>query len=269
VLEKKSSLEQKATELIEAANEAGGKDNITVVLVQNNKKPLKQPASKPVLVKKKKVEPVISRNDMDESVEPLATTKHQTVASQVSNPGKRHNNILWILSILCLLFLSGFIWMWWSKNHFSGTPGEVVKKEKNVQEIRLQTFINASPGDTVELETGSKDHILYLTDTLWVNRPSLYLKGKNTILLKDSSSSNRVAIMVSPECRSLVIDSLTIDGFDIGISMTGKESLQLKGVKFKNCPINVAFRFSGTGDLKTVFRNATLSKDTTAQNSIH
>jgi hypothetical protein len=102
-----------------------------------------------------------------------------------------------------------------------------------------------------------------------VNRPSLYLKGKNTILLKDSSSSNRVAIMVSPECRSLVIDSLTIDGFDIGISMTGKESLQLKGVKFKNCPINVAFRFSGTGDLKTVFRNATLSKDTTAQNSIH
>jgi serine/threonine protein phosphatase PrpC len=269
VLEKKSSLEQKAAELIEAANEAGGKDNITVVLVQNNKKPLKQPASKPVLVKKKKVEPVISRNDMDESVEPVATTKHQTVASQVSNPGKRHNNILWILSILCLLFLSGFIWMWWSKNHFSGTPGEVVKKEKNVQEIRLQTFINASPGDTVELETGSKDHILYLTDTLWVNRPSLYLKGKNTILLKDSSSSNRVAIMVSPECRSLVIDSLTIDGFDIGISMTGKESLQLKGVKFKNCPINVAFRFSGTGDLKTVFRNATLSKDTTAQNSIH
>ncbi|SHE52151.1 PP2C family protein-serine/threonine phosphatase [Flavisolibacter ginsengisoli] len=269
VLEKKSSLEQKAAELIEAANEAGGKDNITVVLVQNNKKPLKQPASKPVLVKKKKVEPVISRNDMDESVEPVATTKHQTVASQVSNPGKRHNNILWILSILCLLFLSGFIWMWWSKNHFSGTPGEVVKKEKNVQEIRLQTFINASPGDTVELETGSKDHILYLTDTLWVNRPSLYLKGKNTILLRDSSSSNRVAIMVSPECRSLVIDSLTIDGFDIGISMTGKESLQLKGVKFKNCPINVAFRFSGTGDLKTVFRNATLSKDTTAQNSIH
>ena len=269
VLEKKSSLEQKAAELVEAANEAGGKDNITVVLVQNNKKPLKQPASKPVLVKKKKVEPVISRNDMDESVEPVATTKHQTVASQLSNPGKRHNNILWILSILCLLFLSGFIWMWWSKNHFSGTPGEVVKKEKNVQEIRLQTFINASPGDTVELETGSKDHILYLTDTLWVNRPSLYLKGKNTILLKDSSSSNRVAIMVAPECRSIVIDSLTIDGFDIGISMTGKESLQLKGVKFKNCPINVAFRFSGTGDLKTVFRNATLSKDTTAQNSIH
>jgi serine/threonine protein phosphatase PrpC len=267
VLEKKSTLEQKAGELIEAANEAGGKDNITVVLVQNNKKPLKQPASKPVLVKKKKIEPVISKNTTVEKIETVAPSTQQRVISRLP---KQNNNssIIWLLSLLCLLFLSGFIWMWWSKNHFSGTPGEVVKKEKNVQEIRLQTFINASPGDTVDLQTGNSNHILYLTDTLWVNRPSLYLKGKNAIMVKDSNSSNRVAIMVSPECRSLVIDSLTIDGFDIGISMAGKESLQLKGVKFKNCSINVAYKFSGTGDLKSVFRNTTQSKDTTAQNSI-
>ena len=269
VLERKNTLEQKATELIEAANEAGGKDNITVVLVQNNKKPLKQPASKPVLVKKKKIEPVVSRNNTEEKVEYVAPSRQQKVATRGPVQGNRNNSIIWLLSILCLLFLSGFIWMWWSKNHFSGTQGEVVKKEKNVQEIRLQTFINASPGDTVDLATGSKDHILYLTDTLWVNRPSLYLKGKNATLAKDSSSSNHVAILVSPECRSIIIDSLTIDGFDIGISMAGKESLQLKGVKFKNCPINVAYRFSGTGDLKSVFRNTTQSKDTTAQNSIH
>jgi hypothetical protein len=267
VLERKNTLEQKATELIEAANEAGGKDNITVVIVENNKKPLKQPASKPVLVKKKKIEPVVSRNSIEEKVEHVAPSRQQKLASRVPVQGNRNNGIIWLLSILCLLFLSGFIWMWWSKNHFSGTPG-VVKKEKNVQEIRLQTFINASPGDTVELQISSRDHILYLTDTLWVNRPSLYLKGKNAIMVKDSNSSNRVAIMVSPECRSLVIDSLTIDGFDIGISMAGKESLQLKGVRFKNCSINVAYRFSGTGDLKSVFRNTTQSKDTTAQNSI-
>jgi PPM family protein phosphatase len=269
VLEKKSTLEQKAGELIEAANEAGGKDNITVVLVQNNKKPLKQPASKPVLVKKKKTDPVNSKNNIEEKVEPVVSSSHQRVENQAPLQGNKNNGIIWLLSLLCLLFLTGFIWMWWSKNHFSGTPGEVVKKEKNVQEIRLQTFINASPGDTVDLQAGNKDHILYLTDTLWVNRPSLYLKGKNTILVKDSSSSNHVAIMVSPECRSLVIDSLTIDGFDIGISMAGKENLQLKGVKFRNCSINVAYRYSGTGDLKSVFRNTTESKDTTAQNSIH
>src|SRR6476660_2642854 len=83
VLEKKSTLEQKAAELIEAANEAGGKDNITVVLVQNNKKPLKQPASKPVLVKKKKIEPVISRNTTGEKIETVAPSGQQRVISRL------------------------------------------------------------------------------------------------------------------------------------------------------------------------------------------
>ena len=49
------SLEEKGAALVIAANEAGGKDNITVVLVQNDKKPLKQKAAKPVKSKKKEV----------------------------------------------------------------------------------------------------------------------------------------------------------------------------------------------------------------------
>ncbi|HJW15909.1 MAG TPA: PP2C family serine/threonine-protein phosphatase [Flavisolibacter sp.] len=269
VLEGKNTLEQKARELIDAANEAGGKDNITVVLVQNNKRPLKQPAAKPVLVKKKKPGPDTSRDIVEEKVEDIASPQTHITASQSDVPGKRNNRVITILSILCVLFLSAFIWMWWSKNRFASTPGQVVKKEKNVQEIRLQTFINASPGDTVDLEPGNKDHILYLTDTLWVSRPSLYLKGKNTKLIKDSSSSNHIAIMVSPECTSLIIDSLTIEGFDIGIYMASKGSLQLKGVKFKNCPLNIVYKFPGTGDIRSVFRNTNQSKDTTDQNSIH
>ena len=55
VLSRKSSLEQKGKELIAAANAAGGKDNITVVLVQNTKRPLKQEVKKPVLIKKTEV----------------------------------------------------------------------------------------------------------------------------------------------------------------------------------------------------------------------
>jgi serine/threonine protein phosphatase PrpC len=38
--------------LVEAANDAGGKDNITVVLVFNDKPPLKQPGNKPVSLQK-------------------------------------------------------------------------------------------------------------------------------------------------------------------------------------------------------------------------
>ncbi|HEU4632882.1 MAG TPA: protein phosphatase 2C domain-containing protein, partial [Flavisolibacter sp.] len=56
VLETNIPLEQKARELVAVANRAGGKDNITVVLVQNNKKPIKQEVKKPVLVKRRDTE---------------------------------------------------------------------------------------------------------------------------------------------------------------------------------------------------------------------
>lgn len=268
VLEGKGSLEQKAGALIQAANEAGGKDNITVVLVQNNKKSVKQPASKPVLVKKKKVDLPSTKENVD-SIEQESLSEPQARAIPTNIPVKRNNNLLWLLSALCLLFLIGFIYMWWSKNSTKDHQGEVVKKTKNVQEIRLQTFINASPGDTVVLETGSKDHLIYLTDTLWINRPSLYLKGNNASLVKDSSSDNHIAIMVSPECKSLVIENLTINGFDIGVLLEGKESFQLKEVKFVNCPIGVAYRFPESGNLNALFKINATSKDSIAQNPKH
>ena len=53
ILVQQRSLEEKGSALIAAANDAGGKDNITVVLVQNTDKPLKQKATKPNVVKKK------------------------------------------------------------------------------------------------------------------------------------------------------------------------------------------------------------------------
>ena len=49
----KGSLKEKATALVAAANAKGGKDNITVVLVKNDKKPTKQVATKPILPEKK------------------------------------------------------------------------------------------------------------------------------------------------------------------------------------------------------------------------
>src|SRR5687767_2912174 len=52
ILSNTDPLNVKAKELIALANNAGGKDNITVVLVQNTDKPLKQKATKPAVIKK-------------------------------------------------------------------------------------------------------------------------------------------------------------------------------------------------------------------------
>ena len=54
VLTKKSQLEEKAFKLIEEANAEGGKDNITVVLVENTKSPAKHEATMPTPAKKKR-----------------------------------------------------------------------------------------------------------------------------------------------------------------------------------------------------------------------
>src|SRR5215204_3383433 len=72
-------LQQKGEALIKAANAAGGKDNITVVLVRNDKKPLKQRATKPVLTKKnlstEEPAPVVSTSPIAQKPMPVQKKK--------------------------------------------------------------------------------------------------------------------------------------------------------------------------------------------------
>jgi serine/threonine protein phosphatase PrpC len=233
VLEKKILLGQKANELIAVANTAGGKDNITVVLVQNYKRPVKQEAKKPVLIKREPVE---------NSKPPQKATPVEEVR-QTTKPKEKNTGIIVILSILCLLFLSGFIWLWQKQHNTKNAQDDLVTNEKNVQEIRLQTFINASQSDTILLNNPNWSGTISLTDTIWVRRDSLYLKGSNTILLKDSSAATAVAIMIAPNCKHIVLDSLTLQNFSIGIMAANKNALQLKNVQFKDCPVAVAYTF--------------------------
>lgn len=233
ILEKKISLEQKANQLIASANEAGGKDNITVVLVQNNKRPVKQEAKKPVLIKKA---------DVEKTQEPVQQTP-ALITKQKTPHTKSGSGAIVVLSILCLLFLSGFVWLWWKQHQAPQTFSSITTKEKNTQEIRLQTFINASVSDTVSLGDGNWPNTIMLTDTIWIQRDSLYLKGGNITLLKDSSAANAIAIMVAPNCKHVVLDSLVLQNFSTGIIAANQNALQLKNVQFKNCPVAVAYKF--------------------------
>ena len=52
ILTSNKNLKEKGKALVKAANEAGGKDNITVVLVKNDKSRLIHEATKPIITKK-------------------------------------------------------------------------------------------------------------------------------------------------------------------------------------------------------------------------
>ena len=249
VLLKRTTLEQKGKELVAAANDAGGKDNITVVLVHNNKRSVKQEAAKPVLIKKRDIENVEAQREEPEPVKAMPA------------PATRNKNgVILLLTILCLLFLGGMAWMWWQQNKKPGMQQALIEKERNVQEIRFQTFINASPGDTVAFNDIPGGQTIYLTDTIWIRRDSLYLKGGNLNLVKDSSVGKTVALVLGPECKNIVLDSLTFQGFDVAILAADANALQLKNVQFKNCSIPVGFRFDESTYVSGRFINAPRSK---------
>ncbi|WP_449438042.1 PP2C family protein-serine/threonine phosphatase [Pedobacter steynii] len=75
ILTKKTTLQEKATELIQAANNNGGRDNITVVLVKNDKQSLIHEATKPV-VKTERPKPVVNHQPN------ILTTTSKDVAVQ-------------------------------------------------------------------------------------------------------------------------------------------------------------------------------------------
>ena len=233
ILVKKISLEQKGKELIAAANNAGGKDNITAVLVQNNKRPVKQEAKKPVLVKKKDVE----------KIQEPPKEAPKIIPKPAIEITKTNTGLVKVLSVLCLLFLLGFIWLWWRQDRNESVGATTPKTVKNAQEIRLQALINGSINDTVLINDSTLGPSIYLTDTLWIRRDSLYLKGTdNASLIRHSSYGTGPAIMVTPQCRSIVLDSITLKDFNIGILTSNHSALQLKNTQFKNCLIAVAYK---------------------------
>ena len=83
ILKQRISLQKKAKELIDAANEAGGKDNITVVLVEYQAEEENEPVSE--LTKKNPVHPVEDNND----------------GVVVSKDGEKRKNDKLIVGILC------------------------------------------------------------------------------------------------------------------------------------------------------------------------
>jgi serine/threonine protein phosphatase PrpC len=252
ILERKISLDQKGKELILAANNAGGKDNITVVLVQNNKRPVKQEAKKPVVVKKKDVEKKAPM--VPQVTEPVGPAQKQPIKTQhiIANKG-----IIILLSALCALFLIGFLWMWWSQHSKPPLQNGFAKKQLNAQEIRLQAYINSGKSDTILLNQSTLGTAVYLTDTLWIRRDSVYLKGSgNAKLIKDSSFGDGPAIVITPQCKSIVLDSVTLQGFGIGILVANPAALKLRNTQFKNCAIAVAYKFdTDSGYMSGQFTN--------------
>ncbi len=245
IVTQKTSLEQKAVELVETANRAGGKDNITVVLVQNDKTSQKILARMPASPVKKKE--TVNKPDtiISKTTEAAAAPKEVPTAVEV----KKSSSWVLIFGLLSLIFLCTTVWLYMQLN---GKQSQQVilsdtaaTHQPGAMQIKLQNAINAVKGDTLTLsDTAYKTPIL-ISDSLTIDKDTLYIKTKGNIRLQRDSAYSGPGLILNQTCKCLVIDGLQLQDFNIGIALQNT-ALELRGVQFINCmqPVSNAYLFN-------------------------
>jgi serine/threonine protein phosphatase PrpC len=231
ILDSQTSLPQKAKALIDAANNAGGKDNITVVLVVNDKKPQKQKATKPVLVKKSKMPQEAA------TITPIETPKQPEPVPEK----KRNNAALWIFVFLTLLLAGACYWLWArNKDLQVAQPKPVSPTVRNAYEKRLGDSLGLALHTFVFADSLHKK--IAVSDTLFIRQDSLHING-NGLLLQCDSAFRGPAFVVSPNSKYLLLENITFKDFQTAVLAKCK-GLVLKNVRFENCATSVERQLS-------------------------
>jgi serine/threonine protein phosphatase PrpC len=219
------SLPEKGNILIEAANSAGGKDNITAVLVRNNKKPLKLEATKPAITKKTQANEPIAITDIGQSKE-----------VPIEVPKQKSSNAVWILTLLSLLLAGGCWWLWTKNKELTKPLQTIVQKAPNAAEKLLADSVAIAPR-TLMLTDSVFGKITVLGDTVFIRQDSLHIDGAGLVLQADSSYTGP-AFYITANNKYLLLENMTFKDFEIAIA-TQSGGLQLKNVVFQNSIVPV------------------------------
>jgi serine/threonine protein phosphatase PrpC len=220
LLTTEKSLAAKGKALIDAANDAGGNDNITAVLVANNKEPKLKP--EPVRVERKK-EQIASPVGADEML-----PKKDKI------PPKKNRRTRIVLFTLIFIAVMGVALMAsYNKNIVPKAvmPAPMVAK-KNGSLNQLVAQINDS---TKTVMLPAEGTVLEMAAPIVISKDSFYLKGNGSIILADSVYKGP-AFIIKASVKHVVLDSLVFKNFDVGL-MLQKNNITLKNVRFINCRI--------------------------------
>jgi hypothetical protein len=229
-----TSLEEKGRALIEAANNAGGKDNITAVMVQNDAKPAKQKATKPIVLKKKEIpEPV-----EEKQVRPVTQNAVPTIAKA---PGKK--GLIIFLSVLSLLLAAALIWLLFFRdsNGINNNALLPVSAQPNEQETLLRNSLGPISENLLVLSDSVFKQPIVLTDSLIISKDSLHIRGDGHIVFVRDSSFAGPAFFISSTCKNVLLENIKLEGFDLGIVSSSK-SIRLKNVQFVHCRVPLQYQ---------------------------
>lgn len=249
ILSSSQSLRQKTNALINAANEAGGKDNITVVLVQNNKKPLKQKAMKPTLVKKKHAPDKITRaiENPPTNVNSNAGTETTDWATSVMTRSRSRRENFLVIAVFSLLLitlsLAAVIFYLFlnksGKETIIDQPSTPVQLVPNSSVLQLADSINRS--GTIYLEDSLSGKSIIINDTIFIGRDSLHIIGNGATLRADSLYKGP-AFFIGRNCKYIMLENIVFSDFTKGI-IAENGSLRMKNIRFVNCSLPVQYNF--------------------------
>ena len=272
IITQSTSLQDKATQLIELANANGGSDNVTVVLVQNNKPQQRPQVTMPAS------SPVKKSNDTIDVVPPVRTQDTVQRKIKTEAPMRKSNNtgLIFLLGFLCLLFLASTIWLYLNQRKAAKIPGQTdttitAHKPRNAAEVKLQDAIDAFKGDTLVLSDTSFKQPVIITDTLHIDQDTLYVKVKGNITLQRDTAFNGPALSIATGNKVVVLENLKFKDFNTGINL-GNNTLSLKNTQFINCRLPVQRKYdlpadkSVTADFPaTIFNPKTVKTSTLAK----
>jgi PPM family protein phosphatase len=231
LLLKDTELEEKGIALVDAANNNGGKDNITVVLVKNDKATAVHEVTKPIaLPKKKKVVPTVPETVIREE---QITEQENKVAKLKPAEQKKTGKKTSMLYFVFIGGLAAFIYII-LKHSFSSTDNKVRPSidttiyAKNAQALKLQDTLNKLTGNILILDTAVFKSPILITEPIKINRDSLYLKATGNITIKSDSGYKGQPFLIVPTNKSTLLENFTLENFDV------VTELQRKGILLKN-----------------------------------
>jgi serine/threonine protein phosphatase PrpC len=225
-------LEQKAAALIDLANKAGGKDNITVVLVQNTKQPANLEATRPA------ISPMtVKKNDKTEVIVPVKERE-----PEIQRQKKSSRLLIWGLSILCLLLFASLIWERRKNKPVVNTAPPVAvaeMPEKNLALQQLQDSLQQNPLFTIKDSVFGKT--IRIDNTIKISGDSVQIKGSGIVWQSDSNFHGP-AVFIPSSVKYLLLENIVFSNFHQAI-LTENKAIHLKNVRFVHCAVPVVYHY--------------------------
>jgi PPM family protein phosphatase len=226
ILTSRQKISQKAKSLVDAANDAGGRDNITVVLVQNNNKPVVHEATKPSIIKKNELQ--TENGEFHNSEDARA------------RPAKNNRTLVVVLVILSLGLLAALLWQL-SKNKkpVAASSTIPVAKSRNSNEQKLVDSIGQT--SRVLLNDSVFGKSITISEPVFISNDSLYINGHGIILRSDTSYKS-VGFVIGNDSKFILLEDLVFENFESAIIAQTK-TVHLKNVRFLNCDVSIQYQY--------------------------